>query len=187
MRHVCVLAVVALVVGGCATYSLVEPRLVTIAGAYMVDPQIPWSAAREGAWEVWTVDGPSLQSIQFLKGLEDGEPLFRPRGDEKRPNFRKTMTASEIMELVVDSFSAVGAQKIRAMNLRPAAFGTAQGFRFELAYLTATGLEKQAMVAGAVLSHRLYLIIYSGAREHYYPKYREHAERIIQSVRLKRE
>ena len=155
MKRIAALVVFAAAVAGCATYSLVGPQRMTIAGLYTVEPQIAWSAATGGQWEIWTVDGPSLQSVQFLKGLEDGEALFRGKDEEKRPKFRKTMTASEIMELVVDSVSVVGGQKVNALNLRPEKFGAAQGFRFEMAYLAQTGLEKRATVAGAVVKDRL--------------------------------
>lgn len=185
MRRIGTLVGIAVVIAGCAAYSLVGPHPMTIAGLYTVEPQIPWSAATYGKWEIWTVDGPSLQSVQFLTGLEDGKALFRGKDEEKRPKFLKTMTASEIMELVVDSVSVAGGQKVNAVNLRPEKFGAAQGFRFEMTYLTKTGLEKQAIVAGAVLNERLYLIVYSGAREHYYAKHKDHADRIIESIRLK--
>ena len=95
------------------------------------------------------------------------------------------MTASEIVEFFVDTLSAAGFQKVNTLNLRPEKFGDTQGFRFEMTYLTRAGLEKQGIVAGAVLKERLHLIVYTAAREHYYDKYKDHVDRIIQSVRLK--
>jgi hypothetical protein len=184
MKRIGLFVVIAAIVAGCAVYSLVEPRPTAIGGVYTVDPQIPWSSTTAGKWEIWTVDGASLQSIEFLNGLEDGEAL-RVKPEEKHPRFRKTMTANEVMEFVGDTFWAAGFQKVNALNLRPEKFGGTQGFRFEMTYFTRTGLEKQAMVAGAVLKERLYLIFYTGTREHYYAKYKAHAERIIQSVQLK--
>ncbi|MBI2080419.1 MAG: hypothetical protein HYT86_01640 [candidate division NC10 bacterium] len=94
------------------------------------------------------------------------------------------MTPTEIMEFAVDSLAAAGLEKVQASGLRPERFGTAQGFRFEMTYLTRQGLEGQGTVVGAVVNERLHLIIYSGARAHYYPKYRDHVERLIQSIRL---
>ena len=184
MRYLRLLFILAVAIAGCAPYSLVGPEPVTISGVYTVQPQIAWSAFTAGKWEHWTLDGFSLQDLSFLKGLEDGEQL-RVQPEEKHPRFRKTMTASEIMEFVVDTYAAADFQKVTTSNLKPEKFGTAQGFRFEMTYLMPTGLEKQAIVVGAVLNERLYLIIYSGAGQHYYAKYKDHAERTIQSVRLK--
>jgi hypothetical protein len=47
---------------------------------------------------------------------------------------------------------------------------------------TADGLNKYAIVAGAVIGEKLHLIIYSGARMHYFPKYRDAVEGIIASI-----
>jgi hypothetical protein len=185
LRRLAPALALALALAGCARYSLVEPRTRTVGDLYTVEPQIPWSAATDEEWEVWTVDGPTLQAVRFLNGLADGKPLFRARGDEKRPVFRKDMTPTEISELVADSLAAVGAQKIRVLNLRPAPFGGLPGFRFDLDYSTRTGLDRKGSVAGAVVKDRLYLILYTGLAEHYYDKHREAVERLIESVRMK--
>ncbi|MGH7407464.1 MAG: hypothetical protein ACREKF_05580, partial [Candidatus Methylomirabilales bacterium] len=129
------------------------------------------------------VDGPGLQAIRFVNGLAEGEALFDGGGKEKRPTFRKTMAATEFMEFVVDSLALAGLEKIQPTGLRPESFGGPQGFRFDMSFVTRQGLEGQGTVVGAVLKEKLYLIIYSGARAHYYPKYKEHVERIIQSIR----
>ena len=92
----------ALLLSGCATYSLVEPKRTPIGDLYMVEPQIPWSAAKSGKYEIWTVDGRLLQQLQFVNGLEDGEPMFKGNEQYKKQVFRKSMPASDIMELVVD-------------------------------------------------------------------------------------
>lgn len=183
-RVVALAAAVALS-AGCAHYSLVEPQPRTVADRYVVEPQIRWSAATDGKWEVWTVDGPGLQAVQFLNGLEDGEPLFSRTEEQKRLRFKASMTPGEIAELLADALAASGAQKVAVAGVRPHRFGTADGFRCELTFLNSAGLEKQAIAAGAVVDARLYLIVYGGARLHYFAKHREHAERIIQSVRMK--
>ena len=179
------LAVLATLLAGCARYSLVEPKPRTIADRYTVDPQISWSALTDGKWELWTVDGFGLESIQFLAGLNDGEPLFRAADDQKRLKFRKDMSPSELVELLVDGLTSIGAQKITVTNLRPHRFGSADGFRCELAFVTRNGLEKRAMAAGGTIDGRLYLVLYSGARLHYYETHRDDAERIIQSIHMK--
>ena len=54
----------ALLLSGCATYSLVEPKRTPIGDLYTVEPQIPWSAAKSGKYEIWTVDGRLLQQLR---------------------------------------------------------------------------------------------------------------------------
>ena len=184
MRNAVSAVVVAVILAGCTTYSLIEPRRTAIGDFYTVEPQIPWSAAREGRAELWTVDGPLLESLRFMKGLRDGDPLFEGRDQDKRPRFQKTMTASDIMEFVADSVSMQGGQKLTTHNLRPVQFGNAPGFRFELSFVSQEGLEKEALVVGAVIKDQLHLIMYAGARAHYYPKYKEHVERLIESIKM---
>lgn len=174
----------AMMLTGCAAYSLIEPPRAVIGDLYTVDPQIRWNSAKAGRIELWTVDGPGLQAIRFINGVADGDALFEGREKENRPTFRKSMTASEIMEFVVDSLALAGFEKIEATRLRPEKFGSAQGFRFDTNFVTRHGLEGQASVVGAVLKEKLHLIIYSGTRAYYYPKHRDHVERIIQSIHL---
>jgi hypothetical protein len=184
-RAAVVLAVMACLVTGCARYSLVEPRPRTIADVYTVEPRSPWSTSTDGRWEIWTVDGPGLAALQFLNGLDDGEPLFRAADAQKRVTFRKAMSPSELAELLVDGLTSIGAQNIAVTNLRPQKFGSADGFRCELAFSTRNGLEKRGMAAGGTIGGRLYLVLYTGARLHYYDAHRESVEHIIQSIRMK--
>jgi hypothetical protein len=185
IRAALVLTVVAVLLAGCARYTLVEPRPRTIADLYTVEPQTRWNALTDGKWEVWTIDGAGLEAIQFLTGLDDGEPLFRAVDVQKRMKFRKTMSRSELAELLADGLTSIGVQNITVTNLRPQKFGAADGFRCELTFVTKNGLEKQGMAAGGTVNGRLYLVLYTGAKLHYYEAHRGEAERIIQSIRMK--
>lgn len=181
--------VVALVLtlagAGCAPYTLVEPKRTAISDLYTVEPQVQWSAAERGKIVTWTVDGFSLEAVRFVKGLDDGEPLlFEQPRQTKPPTFRANMTPSEIMEFVVDSWSLAGAQQVKASSLRPRKFGKLDGFAFDMAYLLRNGLEAQGMVAGAVAKGKLHLIMYTGTRRHYFPKYRDDVDRMMDSIRI---
>lgn len=190
MRRLGLLLLVSLLMAGCVMVTLIEPKPTSIGGAYTVEPQIRWASvpARPGL-ELWTVDGSALDAITFVKGLADGEVLLRgaiqgSTPEDKRPKFRAQMTPSEIVELVVDSYALYGHQKIETSNLRPAKFGTADGFRCDMSWVTRSGLEMQALLAGAVVKGKLQLVIYSGTRAHYFPKYRDDIERVLRSVQL---
>lgn len=200
----------ALFLTGCAFYSSIEPRRTPIGDLFTVEPQIPWSKASRGNVEMWTVDGPRLQAVRFVKGLEDGEVLFEGKDKEKRPKFRKQMTPNEIMEFVVDTMTLlgpervagrnvrlgmqqgvdrvalIGAQKVEATNLRPGKFGDVQGFRFEMSFLSKEGLEQRGFVIGSVVEERLYLIMYTGVKAYYYAKHKDHVEQIIESIEIQK-
>lgn len=48
----------------------------------------------------------------------------------------------------------------------------------------ATPCEGQGSVTGAVAKGKLHLIMYTGARKHYFPKYREDVDRMVDSIRI---
>lgn len=183
-------------------YSLVETDRQVIGQAYSVEPQLEWSRQSvrfpvDPKWqetgettrafhfyEIWTVDGFRLQSLFLFEGVPDGDPLF-PKTEipqERLPVFRGTMQASEVSQLVAASLSRLGNNAIEARNLRPASFGTLPGFRFELAYFSPTGLKFDGMAVGTVHRGVLHLILFTGARSYYFPKYRDAVERLFDSI-----
>ncbi len=199
MKHrvgwIAIAAVAAILISACSHYSLVEPKPRSIDKQLgTVDPQIPWSRIAKGKIEIWTVDGPTLQAVRFYKGLKDGDALLPIRGDEGEiPVYRRDMRATEIMEFFVDSLIAaerlgwrepnLTAGRIAAENLRPYDFSRQRGFRFEIRFVAANGLEYEGFVVGARIEDKLYLISYSGTRQYYYPKYKQAAEKLMASLR----
>jgi hypothetical protein len=173
-----------LALAACTTYGSVGLERHKIADLYSVNPQIQWNRYTDGELEVWTVDGPLLNSLQFTPALADGDPLYRIEGRDEVPRFRSNMSESEVMEFVVDSFAAAGAQKVEAIGLAPAPFGQRSGFRFELTYQSGDGLDKLGSVIGMLLDGKLYLIIYTGAAQHYYPKYKPTVEALLASIQI---
>lgn len=171
------------IVAGCAQFSLVEPVPTVIGDMYSVTPQIQWNSNKTGKYEIWTVDGLGLQRLQFITGIEDNEALFGGKQYEKIV-FKKNMTATEIMDLVAASFAADEARKIETKNFKPNQFGNYPGFRCDFSFVKKEGLEWDGLVVGAVIKEKLYLISYSGAHAHYFPKYRTEVERIIQSIKM---
>ena len=176
--------VLSALLSGCAAWALVEAERQSVAGHYTVAPQRTWSRLRQGNVELWTVDGPALQAIRFFDGLADGDELFPSPAAEKLPAYSSSMTPTEIEEFVVHSAQRAGAANVDASNLRPWRFGNREGFRFDLAFLDAGGLEINGLVAGVVDDGKLYLIMYTGARAHYYPRFVEQVERVLSSIQI---
>ena len=167
---------------GCSTYTLVKPGTVKVGDFYSVEPSMEWSSLKRGDVELWTVDGPLLAALRFTNGVEEGKPVLDIAGVEHKPEFRADMSETELVELVVDAITLSGGQRVAARDLRPTEFGKLDGFRFEVDYLNADGLECQGLVVGTVSNERLYLVIYTGAKIYYYPKYLQEVEAIIRSI-----
>jgi hypothetical protein len=165
-------------------YRPLEPTRVKVAGFYTVDPQIQWSRGKAKHIEIWTVDGPLLESIRFFDARKHGDALFVAGPDQTPPKFDKDMKASDVQEFVVDTIASTGGSRVEATNLRPWEFGVLSGFRFELKYVNQDGLEHDAFAVGAISDEQLYLILYAGTRRYYYPKYRGFAEAIVASIQL---
>jgi hypothetical protein len=202
------LLVVSLFLSGCGHYTLVSSERQVIGEAYSVDSPILWSRTKQWDMEVWTVDGPSLDALRFINGIEDGDTLFPVRNKDEYPRFRARMTPNEVMEFFLASVkifsrsidteaivrgvvppgliraALIDAATVRPSGLRPARFGSAPGFRFDFSYLSTDGLERQGMVAGTIRGEKLHLIVYTGTSDHYFPKYQPAVEQILSSIQL---
>lgn len=167
-------------------YKPVGPDTQVIGNLYSVEPQITWSSIEQDKRQVWTVDGPALEQVLFVTGLEEGETLVSlPIGDDRElPRFRAAMAPSEVVEFIIDTVSTTRGTQAQARSLEPFEFGSARGFRCDFDFLTRDGLEMDGLAAGAVVNDRLYLIVYTGTRQHYFPRYRPAVEKIIESVRM---
>jgi hypothetical protein len=181
-----ILAALAVVTPGCATisvYSKIEPRAHTIGGAYTVEPRLAWSAVPGRRQDTWTIDGFRLESLRFFKGVAEGESLTGDGAPEaRRPRFRTAMTPSELTEFVAESLYG---SRYPPRRVRPAPFGGAPGFRFEVSYITRDGVEREGLVAGAVLQNQLHVIAYDGTALHHFARYREEVEAILATIRLR--
>jgi hypothetical protein len=80
--------------------------------------------------------------------------------------------------------ASLNAGTVEATDLRPAGFGSLSGFRFDFRFLSGEGLEREGMVLGTIHKEKLYLIVYTGARQYYYSTYKEEVERIFHSIEI---
>ena len=182
MRKLWPVLLVLSVLAACTQYSLVERERVKIGKAYSVDPQIAWSKLQVGDFEIWTVDGANLESLQFHTGIEPGDTLYQRIADEDLPVFDADMKPNEVMEFVIDSLARQGANDIQTSGLRPAEFGQLRGYRFDFDFETNDGLQMRGLALGTVVEDKLHLVLYMGASIYYFDKYRDQVERIFASI-----
>lgn len=184
MNRIAVFALLTALCVGCASVRVVGPERREIASLYSVDPQIMWSRQTSRNEEIWTVDGPILQSIRFVKGLKPGQTLFGAKKSKTASTYTTGMRTHQLMEFILDGFRAGGMQAVEASSVQPFDFGGRQGFRLDFSFIMPNGLEMQGIAFGAEMAERLHLIFYYGTRQHYFEKYREQAERVAGSVRF---
>ena len=182
-RNIIVLAVLLL------TAACVQPIVVTApqqpiqVGFYSVTPQIEWNREMVSPRENWTVDGYALQALRFY-AVPDGAMLSgRVDPEGKAPAFRKAMLPNEIQEFFVETAASAGWANVKPSGLKPAKFGKLPGFRFSFTMIEEDGLEYEGMILATVKEDVLHVILYSGTRLHYFPKYKQTVEKIFASIR----
>ncbi len=184
----------SLLLGACAApYALVQPGRQIVAGTLSVQPGIAWNRINAPPWagkvEVWTQDGAALDSLTFIVGAGDGEPLLwresRAGGAAPPPAFRRDMTGIEIAELFAASLARNHLTPIvEVTRVTPAQLGAVPGFRFELRYVGRDEVERAGIAVGAVRAGRLDLVWFEGARGDRYRRHLDEFERIVASVRF---
>lgn len=179
-----------LLLTGCVGYTLVKGgQKLELGQGLSVKPPRDCNRRTDGKHEVWTLDGPRLQYILFVKGIEDGGRIFSAKasrrgasGKDTLPKFRKGMNLLEVGELFVASLARRGAQKIITAGFAPAEFGGKDGFRFTFTYRTTAGLNMRGIAAGALLGDKLFMVIYNGTEEFFFDRSKGDFEKILASL-----
>jgi hypothetical protein len=205
MRQAVILAPVAalLLTAGCAGgsgslfnyYTLVRPGPENVArGSMEVTPTIRWNKSPRGPYDIereenWTLNGPLLDGITFIGGLEHDKRIVRQRrkADRKVPNFRADMNPTEIAAMI-ESFYRIrgGATRFEMTGLQPRNFLGRPGFQFDYAHLGGDEVERKGRAVGAIIDNRFYLALFDAARMHYFDAALPEFERIAESARLRR-
>lgn len=189
LRQFVAVAVLA-VVAACASYQLVPAGQTTVRGAMAVAPARAWTKVpfinSPGPLEMWTLNGPAIDTITFYMPVADGEPLQRKEGNaEPYPPFRATMSASEIVELFEASLRrSASSALVEIKNLRPANIGGIEGFRADTVFVTQDRLRRKGVLAGAVKDKKLYLMHFQAPELHYYDLAIDEVERIVASAKV---
>jgi hypothetical protein len=188
VRRIVGLLGLLLLSAGCGgPYRLSRPGERAELGLYTVDPQIPWNISSNRIWQSWTVDGFALHELLFVNGLKEGQALY-PRLQQMKdpPTFRASMAPEDVAILFGSTIEFEGAKRVKRTEPKPQPFGSLAGHRIEVEYVDAAELEVQWLVAWVIHDHRLYAVSYRGAKEYYFPKYRNTVESILGSIRLSR-
>ncbi|MDP9414654.1 MAG: hypothetical protein M3Q08_11330 [Pseudomonadota bacterium] len=179
---------------GFGSYWLIQPRPQLVArDTIRVTPTVQWNRIPRGPYDIareenWTLNGPLLDSLAFIGGLENNKRIVvqRRKADRKVPNFRADMSPPEIAAMI-ESFYRIrgGATQFNMTNLSPRQFVGHPGFQFDYDYLGGDELERRGRAVGAIVNGRFYLALFDAAKMHYFPSGLPEFERIVQTARLR--
>jgi hypothetical protein len=176
-------------------YSLVTPGPEDVArGSMTVTPTIRWNKAPRGPHDIdreenWTLNGPLLDGLTFIGGLEHDKRIVQQRrkADRKVPNFRADMNPTEIASMI-ESFYRIraGSTRFEMTGLQPRDFLGHRGFQFDYDHLGGDEVERKGRAVGAIIDNRFYLALFDATRMHYFDAGLPEFERIVESARLRR-
>lgn len=179
---------------GCAPITLIKPERQTVGGVISVEPGIAWNKLTthnyQGKIEVWTLDGPVLNTLLFFTGVPDGEPLFTertasPQQQEKPPVFREKMNPVEVQELLEATAARFFQTTIaEGHDLKPVPVANGQGFRFETRLVGRDEVERDGVFVGTIRNQKLYGAWFQGAKLHYYARYLSEYDHLVASAQL---
>jgi hypothetical protein len=206
-RTIILLAAASLALTGCSSlggegygfggYSLIRARSVSVGdGSMAVTPAREWNRVST-VWAIddirvvedWTLNGPYLDSMSFVTGLQGGRYIIRQnkRDAQQVPKFRSDMTAPEVTAML-ESFYRVkaGTVDLRTTSLKPRTLMGYPGFQWDYDHLDQDEVWRRGRAVGAVIGGRLYLVLFDAARMHYFDNAASDFEAVVNSARLRR-
>ncbi len=189
MKYANRLTVMALVflTAGCAQVTLVDAdKPVMVGNGVTVMPQRQWNQIKSDHI-AWTADGPNVNNIHFLTGIKPGKPLFHVFGvdDKLLGTFDAKQLPNDIQDLVVATMGKRGYQNVRSGNLTPCAFGSGNGFCFDLDFVTADGLAMKGMTKARKQADTLDVFLFEAPGEYYYGELSPTVSKIFASAQTK--
>jgi hypothetical protein len=196
MRRLMMTCTVATFLAGCAGgYSLVPAAVPAkvAAASFIVTPSVAWNKMPRGYnqpkyEEVWTADGPLLNTVTFYGGVPEGKALIKQRkkAEQHAPLFRATMLPQELAEFVESTYRVTsGSTAFSVSSLKPATFAGARGFSMDFDYvLQSDEVKRRGRAIGAIKDNKLYMMIYEGTTTHYFDLYAREFDRVAASAAI---
>ena len=180
------LALIPAFLAGCAVpylqylphmpYRLKKAGTTSVAkGAFTVRPSSAWNVVPKEAsrtrWEeVWTQNGPLLDTVAFLGGMPEGETVVvQNKKDEQRvPLFRANMSPEDLASMVEASYRIRGVTVFNVESVNPVEFLGGQGIRVRFNYAPSDGITKRGDCVLRIIDKKLYVMKLEGVSSHYF-------------------
>ena len=188
--HAMIIVMLAAMLAACTSGGpLVTPGTQRIGSNLTIDAGMEWTRSQGSREQLWTIDGPQLNSLYLIPNVREREFIFLgQRQTKRRPDgafYHRGMRPDELRDLIADGMRAIGAVNVVVTNLRPADFGGREGLRFEMAMDNEAGLKYRAMAAAFEHEKGLALALFYAPVEYYYPRDEAKVSAMLESLRWK--
>lgn len=178
-----------LMLSGCAGVDLVAAgKPADLGDGVSVVPTIAWARihAVSGPSSL-TIDGIGLDEMRCYTGIEPGKPIIDVSGMSNKEIgvYSTSMLPHDVMELLAADMEKGGSEDVRTSGLAPAKFGSTEGFRFDLSYLTKDGLEMKGEALAAQRDGKLDVLLFVAPSEYYYALRQHDADQLFASIQTK--
>jgi len=178
LRKIALGAAMCALLAGCAEkYTLVPAAATPVArNAMTVTPSVAWNRIPRSPSDIaeeenWTANGPLLDTISFVGGLADGRPVVkqRRRASQQVPVFRGDMSPQDLVSML-ESYHRIRDEVtlFETTGVQPTTFLGSPGTRFDYQYVGADQLRRRGRAVMAIVEGRLYMIVLTAARSHYF-------------------
>ena len=187
-------ALIPLFLAGCVpTYTLKKAGPTTVAHkAFAVQPSNAWNVlpadmSRTQWEEVWTRNGPLLETIAFLGGLPEGKAVVvqNKRAKQQVPLFRANMSPEDLVSMVEASYRTRGVTVFNVDAVDPVNFLAGPGIRVRFNYAPNDGITKKGDCVLRVINKKLYVMKLEGVSSHYFDAAEAEFDLMITNAALK--
>lgn len=196
LRHlsvsVAVLMACSLLLAGCETgrFRQVGPGRVSVALS-------PLSVNASAAWnkvtgtppgeEIWTRNGPLIDSITFIAGLRDGGSIVRQTAaaDRQVPPFHADMSPDDLASMLESYYRiTLDVRVFKTTRVAPRSFLGSPGMQLDYEYTGGDEVRRRGCTVLGVHAGRLYLLMLNGTLLHYFEAVLPEFQALVSSATL---
>lgn len=193
MQRALLIVITAMSIAACVpAYKLMSPGTSEVAkGNLRVTHARAWNKAPKAAdniavEETWTLNGPVLDAVEFIGGVEDGDAIVKQKKKDTQqvPAFRANMTPPELVSMIESYYRIkAGATVFETTSVQPVGFLDRTGMQVDFDYIAGDDVPRRGRCVLAVIDDSLYMMALNGTRLHYFDSALAEFEAMVQSAR----
>ena len=188
-------ALIPVILAGCIpTYTLKKAGPTAVAhSALVVQPTSAWNVvpadlSRTKWEEVWTKNGPLLDTVAFVGGLPEGKSVVvqKKKAQQQVPLFRANMSPDDLVSLVEASYRVRGVTVFSVDAVDPVDFLGGQGIRVLFSYAPGDGITKKGDCVLRIVDNKLYVMKLEGVSSHYFDAAVTEFDQLVTSAAIRK-